>query len=144
MDGIGKNTERGKDLKRRAQEIFDKERAQKAAKQTAKELGEDIKVLYRSAASHGYNADALHDVLQEMHMEPEAREEHYQLQLLFNDERDIYRHALGLVDGEDGPDEEEPTISLNGGPAHPMSVVREAVDIVKARNRRREPAEADA
>ncbi len=137
MEAIGKNTARSEDLKRRATEIFEKERTLKKTKQTAKELADDIKVLYSAANSYGYNADVLRDVLKEMHMEPDARAEHYQLEMLFSDERDIYRHALGLIDDDGRPaanDDGKTTISVDV----PISLA-----IIKERHKR-ETAEADA
>jgi len=127
MDAIGKNTARGCDLRQRAELIAGKERSLDEMSGQVKELKAEIKDLYKDAASNGYSLKVLRGVMKEFHMPEGEREAHYQIEMEFAEEVDIYRHALGLV--KDGS--AETTISINGGPAAPISVVRAAVDEVK-------------
>lgn len=130
---IGKNTPAGKDLLERAEKIIGLEREAKGLQAQAKEIKEQISDAYGEAASEGYSKPVLRQVIKEMMMEPDKR----QLVFEFESEVDVYRHALGLIDDEAG----EPTISINGGPAHPMSAVKAVVQAVQAA-RETEPADA--
>lgn len=113
--------------------------------------GADIKNKYAEAKAVGFDVETMKKIVKLRTKSKTEREEEESV-------LEVYMHALGMLDGtpmgeyidkldatdrlsemarEDGAP--EPTISINGGPPHPMSVVREAVEIVK-RTKSRVPA----
>ena len=107
-------------------------------------LAADISDEFKAAKASGFDVRIMRQVLKLRRADPdEVKAAEAVLE--------TYLHALGMLDGtplgnwadqveaadklsamhrKDGA-ERETTISVNGGPAHPMSVVREAVEIVK-------------
>lgn len=146
-DAIGKGTARAKDLVERVRAIAGKRQIEKKLIAQVKDVRDDIKDLYASAKSAGYDQKKMKTVVAEALMSAVERQQHYQLEMDFGDELDAYRHALGLVDSDkDDPldvasghsacesGDTDATISVNGGPEHPISVVKEALHIVKGRS----------
>lgn len=107
-------------------------------------LGEDIRDKFAEAKAIGFDVKAMREVLKLRKKSKTDRDEHQAIV-------ETYMHALGML--ADTPLGEaaikaatggyETTISINGGPAHPMSVVREAVDLVRGKRSTKE-AEAEA
>jgi uncharacterized protein (UPF0335 family) len=112
------------------------ERLEEEKKATAGEIADE----FAAAKASGFDVTIMREVLKIRRMSKAERSEKDAV-------LDTYLHALGMLDGtplgewakrEDGGREDggrEPTISINGGPAHPMSVVREAAGIVKRAKR---------
>ena len=116
------------------------------------ELQGQVKELKAAAKADGYDMKAFGQIIKEMRRGPEFQSDQLSLELVI----DTYRTAVGLPTDieeaqeaareaaaglparkgglndavEDGAP--ETTISINGGPPHPMSVVRAAVGAVKA------------
>lgn len=107
-------------------------------------LAVDIADEFKAAKAVGFDVKIMREVLKLRRLSKSERSEKEAV-------LDTYLHALGMLDGtplgdwarrdqaaerlqemarEDGG--REPTISIDGGPEHPMSVVREALGIVKA------------
>lgn len=57
----------------------------------------DIKEIYGEAASTGFNPKALKIAVAELQMDAESR----QMKFEFEDEVDLYRHALGIAPGSE-------------------------------------------
>lgn len=97
-----------------------------------KALAGDIQDKYLEAKGLGFDVKILRKVIQLRKKSSTEREEEDAI-------LDTYLHALGMQ-GDMFAEDPEPTISINGGPAHPMSVVKQAVEQVRD-SRLREAAE---
>ncbi len=79
-------------------------KAEVAAKDTVKEIAAEIKELLKDAGAAGYSPRQLKDRAKELTLGAAERTEKLQIEMEFEDERDLYRHALGIVDMPAGAD----------------------------------------
>ena len=92
-------------------------------------IAADISDEFKAATASGFDVKIMRQVLKLRRADPdEVKAAEAVL--------DTYLHALGMLNGTPLGDwskqqDAESTISINGGPAHPMSVVKEAVELVK-------------
>lgn len=98
---IGKGTALAHDLESRVLEIAGKMQAEAQAKATAKEIAAEIKEKIADAASAGFDAKQVRERAKEMALEPDVRAAKLQLEMDFEQIRDVYRHALGMIDEPD-------------------------------------------
>lgn len=94
-----------------------------------KALGGDIKDKFLEAKGVGFDVKTMREVLR---LRKKSSSERQEAEALL----DTYLNALDMQgdmfrDAAPANDEPEATISLNGGPAHPISLVKEAVRLVR-------------
>ncbi|MCV0371103.1 MAG: DUF2312 domain-containing protein [Filomicrobium sp.] len=103
-----------------------------------KAIGGDIKDKFMEAKCQGFDVKAMRKVIA---LRKKSKVERDEEDAILN----VYLHAMGMAGTplDDWANEQETptandtesTISLNGGPAVPMSVVKEALTVVKAEKR---------
>jgi len=108
---IGKNTARGKDLTERADVIAGKEKIHAQYKAQAKAIKNEITDHYKSAQNAGYAVRTLKKAVKEVLLTEEEREDLYKGEQAAQLELDLYRHALGLLDGDDADEGEPETLN---------------------------------